>query len=199
MFKSMKNPFVWFLMGICVVVSLGASSAYRHLQTQHARYGLLRAEADEDSSTVTLTTAGDYANKPSGAVPLDCDVNAMQIIICGGSAANKTFSWKLYLYRSRNGPAEFAAEGTGILGTQQVVYYPDTGEAATSKFWADTLVITNDDWLTGVSVLDGAGDNRVAKILLDGCGYSWAYLEITSADGETGDEAGDISGYYSYY
>lgn len=198
MFKSIKNPFVWFILGICVVICLGANTAYRHLQTQHARYNLLRAEADEDSSTVTLTTAGNYANKPSGAVQLDCDVNGLQIIICGGSAANKTFSWTLYLYRTANGPAEYAAEGTGILGTQQVVYYPDGG-AATSKFWADTLVITNQDWLTNVSIIDAGGDNRVGKILLDTCGYAFAYLEITSADGVTGDEAGDISGYYSYY
>jgi len=199
MLKSIKNPFVWFILGVCVVVSLGANRAYQHLQTQQARYILLRTEADEDSSTVTLTTAGDYASKPSGAVALDCDANGIQIIICGGSAANKTFSWKLYLYRSANGPAEYAADGTGILGTQQVVYYPDTGLAATSKFWADTLVITNQDWLTTVALVDAGGNNRTSKLVLDGCGYAWAYLEITSADGTTGTEAGDISGYISYY
>ena len=199
MLKSIKNPFVWFVLGVCVVICLGANNAYQQLQTQHAGYAVLRAEADEDSTTVTLTTAGDYANKPSGAVKLDCDVNGLQIIICGGSAADKTFSWKLYLYRAANGPAEYVATGTGILGTQQVVYYPDTREAATSKFWADTLVITNQEWLADVTVVDGGGDNRVGKLLLDASGYEWAYLEISSADGTTGTESGDISGYYSFY
>lgn len=196
-----KYHIAGILLGICLTMMIGANpNSYRHLQTVHVGYNLLRSAANEDTSLVTLATAGNFANKPSGAIQLDADVNGLSFIICGGSAADKTLSWKAYAWRRSNGPAEMIAYGTATLGTQQVVLYPDTGAApAATKYWADTISITEQAWLSTVWTADAAGNNRVGKLVLDPCGYEWVYFEITSADGATGTEAGLVSVYYAYY
>lgn len=167
-------------------------------------YEVLRAEADEEASTLNLTTSGDFANKPSGAKQLlsnnqsNTVINAVELAFCGGDAANDTFSYTVYAYRRTNGPATFVCSGVGTLGTQAVVKYPHSGATATSKFWADTLTMT-DRWLKNVETTDSSGNNQVARIWFDAVGYEWIYVEITNADGATGTEAGDITVYYSYF
>jgi len=188
---------------IFVLCALGATS-YTVSNTIHSPYHLLRAEANENASTIDLTSEGDFASKPSGAVRLISlgeagPANAIQFIFCGGAAADKTFSWKIYAWRRSNGPCEFIASGTGTLGTQAVVKYPLDGSTATNKFWADTLAVSEQGALKTFSLADASGNNRVAKLYGDLCGYEWIYIEITSADGSTGTEAGNISVYYSYF
>jgi len=197
----MKKNISYLLLGVCLVLMLGANPhATKQLQTIHSPYILLRDAANEDTSLVTLATAGDFANKPSGAMQLDADANGVAIIICGGAAADKTLAWKAYGWRRNNGPAEMIAYGTATLGTQQVVKYPDTGTApAATKFWADTIAITEQAWLATVWTADAEGNNRVGKLCFDYCGYEWLYVEITSADGATGTEAGLVSVYFAYY
>ncbi|HBG28189.1 MAG: hypothetical protein A2Y10_19620 [Planctomycetes bacterium GWF2_41_51] len=165
---------------------------------------LLRAEADENSELIGLTTGGDFASKPAGAVMLDnlnIDQRKKNLVFyfCGGAAADKTFGYKIWAWRSNNGMAELIAEGTGVLGTQAVVKYPHTGTAATNKFWADTLTITTQGTPETFQVADAAGGDRTAKLFGYNCGYEWIYCEITDADGSTGDEAGVISVYYAYF
>jgi len=190
---------------IAVVIAAAAviAAGWTYQNTYRAEYQVLRAESDEDASTVTLASAGDYANKPAAAIRIapgpagDGHGSEIELIFCGGDAANDTFSWRIYAWRRGNGPAAYVASGTGVLGTQAVVKYVDTASAATSKFWADTLAITGGQhWLTAVEVKD-SGNNRVAKLVFDFFGYDWLYCEITSADGTTGIEAGDIAVYYS--
>jgi hypothetical protein len=177
-------------------------SQFQALQTIRVAYQVMRPEADEDAAAIAIATEGNFAQKPAGAIqikPSDAGlsaVNGMEVIFCGGAAADKTFSFKVWGWRSHNGPAELVCSGDGILGTQQVVKYPHNGATATSKFWADTLTIT-DVWLTTVDVSD-SGNDRIAKIIFDTCGFEWFFIEITLADG-TGTKAGDISAYYSYF
>jgi len=173
-------------------------------ETYHAPYTLLRAEANEDATALDLTTKGDFANMPAAAKRLGSNagannaVGAIQLIFCGGSAAGKTFTYTIYAWRTDNGPAEFVATGTGTLGTQAVIKYPHNRATATSKFWADTLTATG-RWNKTVTSTDSTGNNQVAKLLFDFCGYEYIYVEVTSADGSTGTEAGNISVYYSYF
>lgn len=163
-------------------------------------WSVLRAEADEETA-LDLTSAGDFANKPSGAVEIKGDdnhrtpANKIAIIMCGGSAAGKTFTYKIYGWARANGPAELICTGTGTLGTQAVVKYPHSGNAASSKFWADTLSCT-ERWIGSCESSDASGNNEVAKITFDLHGLRWIQVEITDADGATGDEAGDVSAYY---
>lgn len=196
----MKKLFVILIL-VCLLV-MGATHSLTN--TIRAKYILLRAEADENSSTIDLTSAGDFAQKPSAAIRLPANgdsgyANAVQLIFCGGSAADKTFSYKLYGWRNGNGPAEMLATGTGTLGTQAVVKYPHNSNTATNKFWADTLAISDQGAVKTFYVSDASGANRVAKLYGDICGYEWLYCEITGADGATGNEAGDVSVYFSYF
>lgn len=196
----MKNVSIGLILGVLLVLSLGA---FRALDTYHCELLLLRAEADENASTIDLTTGGDFANKPSSAIPLTTrddrtghGGNALELVFCGGAAADKTFTYKIYAWRSTNGLARMVATGTGTLGTQAVVVYP-SGSTATSKFWADTLTVT-ERWVASVTTSDASGNNETASLQFDFRGYEWVYAEITSADGSTGTEAGDISVYYSF-
>jgi len=174
------------------------------VSTVVADYRLLRSPAVEDDSIeIAIATEGDFAQKPSGAVKIprvrgDTEANSIQIIIAGEDTANETFSWKLWAWKSKNGPAEVIADGTGILGTQDVVKYPDTGLAVTAAtLWADTIAITNNVFVKTWRVAD-SGNNRVAKLVGDLAGYEWIYLEITDANDAT-TEAGMVSAYYSYF
>lgn len=177
-----------------------------------------RLEANEDASLLDLTTAGNFANKPAGALDLkqrsvftankqDVSVpailipNGIEFMFTGGSAAGKTFGWRIIAWRNENGPARLVAVGTGILGTQAVVVYPHNDDPATNKFWADTLVVTSSkvNWLKPFKSTDTAGNNTVASVWTDDAGYRYWHIEITDADGSTGDEAGNIAGWVGYF
>lgn len=167
-------------------------------------YRLLRAKAvEDDGSTIAIASEGDFAQKPSGAkrvppIQHNTPANAVCIIFAGEDTANETFSWRLWAWRNNNGPAEHVANGTGVLGSQDVVLYPDSGTAVTaSTLWADTLSITNNTFIKTWYVAD-SGNNRVAKLWGDLAGYEWIYCEITNA-GDAGGEAGLVSVYYAYF
>jgi hypothetical protein len=167
---------------------------------------LLRAENNEDAVAIDLTTSGDFASKPVSAIqvpmlPLSQQTQVKNLVFyfCGGAAADKTFGFKIYGWRNNGGMAELIAEGTGTLGTQAVVKYPHNGAAATNKFWADTLAISAQGTPETFQVADASGGNRCAKLFGYNCGYEWLYCEISSADGTTGAEAGNITVYWSYF
>lgn len=196
----MKKLFIGLVLGILFSFSIGAFYA---LDTFHCDFRLLRAEANENASTIDLTSEGNFANKPSSATRLTArdegighGGNAVELIFCGGDAADDTFTYTVYTWRRRNGPVRMVATGTGTLGTQAVVVYPQGG-TATSKFWADTLSVTH-RWLTTVASTDTSGNNEIASLVFDMCGYEFIYVEITNADG-TGTEAESVSVYYSYF
>lgn len=192
----------YILLSILAVFCLGL--VFYPIDTVHAPYILLRAEADENATTIDLTSEGDFANIPSGAVQIktaddgtQSGVNAIEVIFCGGDTANETFTYTIWAWRERNGAARKVATGTGTLGTQAVVKYPHDASTATSKFWADTLSCT-DNWLKDVTSSDASGDNNIASVQFDLCGYEYIYVEITNAAG-SGSEAGEVSAYYSYF
>ncbi len=150
-----------------------------------------------------LATEGDFANKPSATVDVldlirldpnapteegptffaETNVNGLEFSFIGGDADGDAFTWKIYAWRNENGPAELAATGTGILGSQAVVKYPhNLDAAATGKFWADTLVVSNDYWQKEVEAT-AVGSNSVSKVWLDISGRRYWYIEIPSAVG----------------
>ena len=92
------------------------------------------------------------------------------------------------------------ANGTGTLGTQQVIVYPHNNEATTStRFWADTLLVTWDAWPKDVESTSTTGRNSIAEIWMDDTGSRYWFMQISDADGSTGTEAGDISVFYRYF
>lgn len=189
-----------FLTFIFLTLFLAMGSTYVVQEIIHQPYAILRAEASEDTAVV-IATAGAFASKPSAAVQLktatgNSTANTIQITVIGGDAANDTFSWRIYAWRASNGPAELVADGNGILGTQQVVTYPQGG-TATSKFWVDSFTIAAQYRLTTVTT-STTGGNSVASLWIDTIGYEWWYIEITDADGSS-TQAESLTAYYSYF
>lgn len=187
------------------------------LGTVSHKLNVARLEANEDSSPIDISTAGDFAQKPSAALDLfersvyetdkqDAPIrpilvpNGIEFFFCGGSAALKTFGWKLYAWRNENGMVRHVATGTGILGSQAVVKYPHNGLAATNKFWADTLDVSWWNWVKRVESTDTDGHNTAASVWLDNWGWRYWHIVITDADGVdpgTG-QAGNIASYWGY-
>ena len=162
-------------------------------------YLKMRTEADEDAATIDLAAdGGAWKNRPSSDVlSVSDDVDYVSMIFAGGIDAgtdpdDTTFSWKLYAWKDQNCPAEYVAYGTGTIGTQDVVLFPDGKGSSGARQWADTIAITDDQWVGVVDVVD-SGSNRVCKLKVQTRGYKYFYIEITDADGSTGTEAGSIS------
>lgn len=180
------------------------------------KLNVARLEANEDASLLDLTTAGDFASMPAGAldlhersvfttdqqnvpVPAILIPNGIEFFFAGGSAANKTFGWRITSWRNENGMARRMSAGTGIIGSQAVVKYPHNKSTATNIFWADTLVVTMQNWLKPVRSGDTSGNNTATSVWTDDCGWRYWLVEITDADNTTGTEAGNISVYWGYF
>lgn len=174
------------------------------LQTVYHKLFVARQEAAANTTfSDTLATAGDFASKPSSAIDLldiirldpnvgtakdpkviaETAINGITFAFAGGDANDDAFTWKIFAWRNENGPAELVADGTGVLGTQAVVKYPHNLDAtATNKFWADTLVISNEYWMKEIEATADGG-NSVSKIFLDAAGYRYFYVEIPTSVG----------------
>lgn len=181
------------------------------LQTQQVGYRALRASAIQDTA-ITLQTGGAWRSRPSTTIELpsrrlgESNVNALQIIFAGAFDAltdpnGHTFSWRLYAYKDEFAPAEYVANGTGVLGTQDVIDFPDNAPVspAGSQNWCDTIVISEQRFPTQLVTTAATGSNEIAKLLVDAAGYKYWYCEITDADGATGLEAGPVSAWYTYF
>lgn len=169
---------------------------------------LLRGQADEDPNTsidsvaITTATAGDYWSKPAVGIKeftspdgLSSDATAIGIAACAGSAADKTFTVNIWLWRKHGGPAQKVCSIAYTTGLMQVVKYPHNGSAATNKFWADTAVVTSTWYDQKIDTADATGNNRMATVLITLYGEGFIYAEVANADGATGTEAGDVSVY----
>jgi len=170
--------------------------------TVHKLFVARQEAAYNTTFSGTLATKGDFANKPTTTfdvldlikldpsigsqtdpkVLAETKVNGIIFYFMGGDADLDAFTWKIYGWRNENGPAEIVADGTGVLGSQAVVRYPHNSEIATSKFWADTLVVSNDRWMKKVEATTDGGDS-VSKVWFDICGYRYFYVEIPTAVG----------------
>lgn len=125
----------------------------------------LRAvSASNDTDLVAATIK--FASKPSGAIELPTQTGILRVVFVGTNAADEAFTWKLWAYSGDDstdsdldGPAEYIANGTGVLGTAQ------TGN--TNEFFADSLAIALQAWPTEV-VLGDTGTNRVASLNFEG-------------------------------
>jgi len=189
------------------------------LHTYHSSWHLIRETADEDGANFAAVYASattmNFANKDSSSVANGGPFRivpqksgndaegysrgaAWDIAICGGDADNDTFSFSLVGWSRINGMLQVIGEGTGILGAQAVVLYPDDSATATNIFWADTIVLSSTTKWNTIRILN-SGANQVAIIHIDMAGLEWVQLVIYDADGTTGIEAGDITSFGKRY
>lgn len=175
---------------------------------------LLRNVGDgnsQDAETVAavltaLKTAGDFANMPSGALKLPSNLENLQLYFLAGQADANTFDFVIEAWRADNGPADLIGYGTCTLGSQAVVKYPENGTTATTKFWADTIVIDSNNtstfgWINTIHVSNSANDglsDGVASLTVNLAGYKYVWVYIVTANNSS-TEAGYIRVYWSYY
>jgi len=166
---------------------------------------VLRAEADEDSTPLDLTTKGDYDQMPSGGIEIEMPAALLKVpmhlavIACAGAAQGKTFTVTYYGAAVQNGPSQVLCVVDYTTGTQAVVKYPHNKETATNKFWADTAVVT-ERWANGITVGDGDGNNGIAEVRIPYIrGLGRVFAQVSAADGATGNEAGDVTIYHRLY
>lgn len=213
---------VLLILGIGIFASILVRSAVGDPPDVYQQgFQLVRETATEDAAdfatTYALATAeGDFAGKDSLSVLLGgpfrlksqrSDLGQYQsigtrwqFIICGGLAENDTFSYSLVGWAADNGPLQVICEGTGIIGTQDVVLYPDDNATATDIWWADTIVVTaTTKWTkaeggaNGVSAFN-AGANQIAVLQLYPQGLEWIQFVFHACDG-SGTEASNLTVY----
>jgi len=193
-----------------------------NLTTRTTRLYVARNEADENGApgapaAIVLATESDFAHMPTTALDLakkdlflpkdgqvfgELEQNGLAFSFSGSGAANKTFTYDIYAWAAENGPAKHIVNGTGTLGTQQVVVYPHNGVATSeseTRYWADTLVVTWENHLKEVESTDIVGHNSIAEVWFDGTGLRYIFIEISDADGSSEGEAGDVACFYRYF
>jgi len=190
------------------------------LTTCSTRLYVARNEADENGATdapdvFVLETESDFAQMPTTVLDLakkdlflpkegqkfgELEQNGLAFSFSGSSAANKTFTYDIYVWALGNGAAKHIINGTGTLGTQQVIKYPHNGEEPDStRYWADTLTVTWENHLKEVESTDATGHDTISEVWFDGTGIRYIFIQISDADGSTGTEAGDIACFYRYF
>lgn len=188
------------------------------LDTYHSGWHLVRATAAEDgaalASVIDLSASeGDFANRnlnittfriPSvkaGTGPNEgISAGAAWVFVFAGTdAANETFSFDLVGWRKTNGMAQVICTGNGILGTQDVVLYPDDDSTtATNGFWADTIVIDDvTSWPGNIGLFNEGGANQVTMVIVNMTGLEYVYPVIYDASG--GAEAATITVFGARY
>jgi hypothetical protein len=200
--KAFFLSLIWVSAFVGLLVSFGAAPTFKV-----SDWRIIRALGLEDASSsancLATATASDYAEISSTAFQIPSkgasettDVRCV-LAICGGAAANETFSFVIYGY-AVGGPAEFICEGDGILGAQAMVTYPNTGVAAADMYWADTINIDSTSiWVKGVLVTD-SGNDRIAHLSFDTTGLAFIKIYFYDANGAT-TEAGPVMVYARFY
>ena len=153
---------------------------------------LLRDTAAEDyadfaalDTAIMSNSLGDFANMPDSVVAIPPGAKVCTLYVCGTTTNNDTLSIVPFGYRMRNGPMEVICDAAGVLGTQDVVLYPDDSAAATNAFWVDTWTITNDYWRTSLGVIDNVTDgaNLCASLSFDPLDLKYIGCYVHSANG----------------
>jgi len=198
----------------------GVRSRAEPVDGYQASWQLVRETATEDGAdfdaVYDLAAAeGDFASKDSSAVSAGgpfrlksqrSDLGQYltvgtkwQFIIAGGAADDDTFSVDIIGWSRDNGPQQKIAEGNGVIGTQDVVLYPDDGATATNVWWADTIAFdATTKWTTaaggqnGISVLN-SGNNQIAVIELHTQGIEWIQFVFYDALASQAGEADPVT------
>jgi hypothetical protein len=148
-------------------------------ETRHSKYVTLRdtlATADTDLADDEKTWAHFGTNYSTDCVAPDVDgnalmswkapdsANAVTVIFDHKNADADTATFILYAYREK-GPAEFVCSGSLTAGAQ-------ANDDATARYYADTIASFVQRWIQTVAQTDAGGNDGVAKVSFDLCGYS---------------------------
>lgn len=170
----------------------------------HSEWVLIREIADEDgadfSTVYDLTLEGNFANKDSSTVvnggpyqisPRAGVSNRWMFAICAknydigaDNIIDNTLSFNLIGWSRDNGMLQVIAEGDCVLGTQAVIVYPDTGDAAGAL--VDESAVAYDFGNEKFTVTNEAFAGVVAGMMAyitsdDGAKLTSGYYAVTTA------------------
>ena len=171
------------------------------VDTYHAGWQLVRSAADEDGSSFSAvydltgvgTTNGQYGDISTSAFRIP-SLNTRHSIgyshgskwmfaICGKNYNNTddTFSFDVVGWSKTNGMMHVIANGDGILGTQAVVTYPESGDALGELVSETSVTYTHSS--TKFTVTNEAFENVAAGMLarVTGSNLTNAIVQVTTA------------------
>lgn len=158
-----------FVVMVCILC-MGAI-----LETERIGWNKPRAVIDTDDTLVTADPNGmKFADIPAYAYQPNSKHNGIEIcwvMNANGSSCAAT----LFAARS-NGDIAQVWTGTITAGTQ---------ESTSDEYYVDTIASTTETWITDIVEIDGGGNNRMSRIMLDTCGYRYFFLQYTGLSSET--------------
>lgn len=175
----------WLVLSLIVVIALGCLAMVS--ETYQGKLIVVREVVTSNDTLIALSAnAGNFASKPTVAINLKSKsgiskANYIELsFICQDTDSGdaSTFTYTVYAWRSRNGPAYLVCTGTATAGTQDVVLYPENGKTATSRWWVDTLTCT-DYWPKTIE-LGAGGQNSLVTLVIDTLGYKWWAVYVTA-------------------
>lgn len=185
--KKTKTILVSLLLFMILLI-IGATT----VQTPQMDYTTLRASSAADDTALDGTTASytyAFGDLPTAstrrAATMHPDWDNVTIYFFGTDAANEACTFKIYAYKSTNGPATLVCTGTATLGTAV------TG--GTNEFYADTIS-TTDYWPTDIVIAD-SGNNRVCTLSFDLLGHKYLFCELQASTGTCATMAAKITGF----
>jgi hypothetical protein len=152
-------------------------------QTDRIGWNVLRgAVTSSDSSPTYSATTLKNANIPSHAKTPNKNHNAVEINFAGGANGQ---SATVYVWAARK------SGDIVLVWTATVTAGPQV--ATDGSYYVDTIASSTDNWITTVAEVDGGGDNRMARIVFDTCGYNQFWVTWDGVSSET--FYANISGY----
>jgi len=170
------------------------------VDTYHSGWNLVRTSADEDGATFAAvydltgvgTTNGDFASMSDDAfqIPSRNERNSVGyapgtkwvFAICGKcyNDTDDTFSFDVVGWSKSNGMMHKIVEGDGVLGTQAVVTYPDTGGDALGELVSLTSVAYThaSETFTSTNGFDDVVAGMMARVT--GTGFTNEIVNITT-------------------
>lgn len=173
----MKKFIPWMLL-ICVL-AMGATKVYNYAQATLTSHVTTLRSAVAANDTAPAETTGKYANAPAHAYTRQETDNYLEIWFAGNADTDSAVA-SVYACR-RGGDVRKVWTGTLTVGAR---------DSTSSENYVDTFATTTDTWITTVSEVDAGGNDRIASLVFDTCGYEkiWVYFDGSS----------DISGSEAY-
>jgi len=131
------------------------------------------AEGDNDTLVSAAIGTMKQANVPAYSYKPSSRQNGLEVAFtmhADGEACAAT------LFAAReNGDIVMVWTGTLTAGKQQ---------ATDGGVWVDTMGSTTDNWITTIKEVDGGGNDRMSRIVLDTCGYKDFFVQFTGLAGD---------------
>ncbi len=143
-------------------------------ETLRAEYTKTRLVSTDDTLVDAAADTMKFASLPNYCYRPPSTQNAVEIAFTMGADAQ---SCAAFLYAARkNGDIVLVWDGTLTAGKQ---------EATDETFYVDTLGSTTDNWITTIKEVDVGGGDRMSRIVLDTCGYSYFFVQFTGLSSES--------------